>query len=58
MMVKHGKLSGEKLIRHLEKDGIVVALVSSEDESVGKYIRLTLGNDEENSYFAASLKKI
>lgn len=57
MMVKHEKLSGAGLIDHLEKHGILVAIISDE-EAVSPYVRLTLGSEEENNYFAEVLRKI
>jgi histidinol-phosphate aminotransferase len=57
MIVKHKKLSGAELIAHLERHGILVSVVSDED-SISPYIRLTLGNEEENHYFAEVLRKI
>ena len=57
MMVKHEKLSGISLIDHLERQGILVAVISDE-ETISPYIRLTLGSEEDNHYFAEALRQI
>lgn len=57
MMVKHENLSGIELIDHLERHGVLVAVISDED-TVSPYVRLTLGNEEENKYFTDVLSKI
>ncbi len=58
MMIKHEQLSETELINHLEKNGIIVARVTSEEESIRQYIRMTMGTEEENHYFAGVLKRI
>lgn len=58
MMLKHDNLSDEGLIHHLEKSGIIVARVPGEEDLCKKYIRITLGKEEENRYFIDALKKI
>jgi len=58
MMIKHDKLSDEGLIHHLEQSGIIVARVPGEEDLCKKYIRMTLGKEEENRYFIEALRKI
>lgn len=57
MMIRHIKLSANKLMNHLEKHGIIVAKVPGEDVILQRYIRATLGTKEELAYFAEVLKK-
>ncbi|MCI0470697.1 MAG: histidinol-phosphate transaminase, partial [Candidatus Aminicenantes bacterium] len=57
MILKYDKLSGIELKDHLEKNGILVAVVT-EEEAISPYIRLTLGSDADNLYFADVLRKI
>ncbi len=57
MMIRHIKLSANKLMNHLEKHGIIVAKVPGEDLILQRYIRATLGTKEELAYFAEVLKK-
>jgi histidinol-phosphate aminotransferase len=58
MMLKHKKLTGRNFINELEKDGIIAAKVPGESDALKKYIRATLGNDEEIKFFGEVLKKI
>lgn len=57
MMIRHNKLSGQELMNHLEKNGILAAVITDE-ESISPYIRLTLGSEEENRHFARVLREI
>jgi histidinol-phosphate aminotransferase len=57
MMIRHIKLSANKLMNHLEKHGIIVAKVPGEDVILQRYIRATLGTKEELAYFAEVLKR-
>jgi histidinol-phosphate aminotransferase len=57
MMLRHIKLSANKLIDHLEKHGIIVARVPGEDVLLQKYIRATLGTRDELDYFIDVLRK-
>ncbi|MCP5108148.1 MAG: histidinol-phosphate aminotransferase family protein [bacterium] len=58
MMLKHHILSGRSLINELEKEGIIVAKVPGDTETLKKYIRTTLGSEEEINFFADVLEKI
>lgn len=55
MMLRHTKLSANKLMSHLEKNGIIVAKVPGDDIILQKYIRATLGTKQELDYFAQIL---
>jgi histidinol-phosphate aminotransferase len=57
MMIRHIKLSANKLMDHLEKHGIITAKVPGEDVLLQRYIRATLGTKEELAYFVEVLKK-
>ncbi|MGE5342784.1 MAG: pyridoxal phosphate-dependent aminotransferase [Candidatus Omnitrophota bacterium] len=58
MMLRHIKLSANKLMDYLEKHGIFVAKVPGEDLLLQRYIRATLGTREELEYFVDILKKL
>ncbi|RPI72485.1 MAG: histidinol-phosphate aminotransferase family protein [Desulfobacteraceae bacterium] len=58
MMVRHIRLSANRLMDHLEKNGIIVAKVPGEDPILKRYIRVTLGTKKELDYFCKVLKKI
>lgn len=57
MMLKHKRRSGNDFSNALEKRGIIVARVPAESELLKKYIRVTLGSEEELEYFVDVLKK-
>jgi histidinol-phosphate aminotransferase len=57
MMLRHIRLSANKLMNYLEKHGIIVAKVPGEDVLLQRYIRATLGTREELEYFIETLKK-
>jgi histidinol-phosphate aminotransferase len=57
MMIRHIRLSANKLMNHLERHGIIVAKVPGEDVILQRYIRATLGTREESAYFAEVLEK-
>lgn len=57
VMLRHVKLSANKLMNHLEKHGIIVAKVPGEDVLMQRYIRATLGTREELEYFIDILKR-
>jgi histidinol-phosphate aminotransferase len=57
MMMRHQRLSANKLMNFLEKHGIIVAKVPGEDVLMQRYIRATLGTRDELKYFADVLKK-
>ena len=57
MMIRHSKLSANRLMDHLERHGIIVAKVPGEDSLLKRYIRATLGTRKELEYFAEVLKK-
>ena len=58
MMLRHTKLSANKLMNHLEKNGIIVAKVPGDDIILQRYIRATLGTRQELDYFAQILSMI
>jgi len=57
-MLRHIRLSANKLMNQLEKNGIIVAKVPGEHVLLQRYIRATLGTKEELDYFSEVLKKI
>lgn len=57
VMIRHAKLSANKLMNHLENHGIIVAKVPGEDVLMQRYIRATLGTRDELEYFIDVLKK-
>jgi len=58
MMIRHIRLSANRLMDNLEKRGIIVAKVPGEDSILKRYIRVTLGTKKELDYFCKVLKKI
>ncbi|MCX6581732.1 MAG: aminotransferase class I/II-fold pyridoxal phosphate-dependent enzyme [Candidatus Aminicenantes bacterium] len=58
MMLKHHKFSGRAFINALEKEGVIVAKVPGDNETLKHYIRTTLGTEEEMKYFVDVLKKL
>jgi histidinol-phosphate/aromatic aminotransferase/cobyric acid decarboxylase-like protein len=58
LMVKHNELSSHDLINALEKRGIIVATVPGEEDIAKKYIRVTMGTEEEIRYFLEVLNEI
>ena len=58
MMMRHIRLSANRLMDNLEKEGIIVAKVPGEDPILKRYIRVTLGTKKELDYFSKVLKKI
>ncbi len=58
LMVKHNELSSHDLIYALEKRGIIVATVPGEEDITKKYIRVTMGTEEEIRYFLEVLSEI
>ena len=59
IMIRHQKLSANKLMDFLAEHGIIVAKVPSEEEEVilQRYIRVTLGTRSELDYFLNVLEK-
>jgi len=58
LMMKHNDLNSYDLINALEKRGIIVAKVPGEEDIPKKYIRVTMGTDEEIHYFLEVLGNI
>jgi histidinol-phosphate aminotransferase len=56
MMIRHIKLSANRLMDHLERHGIIVAKVPGEDPILKRYVRVTLGTKKELDYFTEVLK--
>lgn len=57
-MLKHKTFTARELIETLEKSGIIVANVPGEGDVSRKFIRVTVGSEEEMDYFINVLKKI
>jgi histidinol-phosphate aminotransferase len=58
MMIRHNELNSHDLINALEKRGIIIAKVPGEEDIPKKYIRVTMGTDEEIHYFLEVLGNI
>ncbi|MDQ1355206.1 MAG: Aminotransferase class I/II-fold pyridoxal phosphate-dependent enzyme [Acidobacteriota bacterium] len=58
MMLKHHKFSGNDFINAVEKEGIIVAKVPGDSDTLKNYIRTTLGSEEEIQYFVEVLKNL
>lgn len=58
MMLRHHNFSGRAFINALEKEGIIVAKVPGDSDTLKNYIRTTLGCEEEIQYFVEVLKKL
>ncbi|HBD93230.1 MAG: hypothetical protein A2015_10965 [Spirochaetes bacterium GWF1_31_7] len=56
LMVKHNSMTSNELMSHLEKKGIITSKVPGENDELKSYIRITVGNDEDNNYFLQGIK--
>ena len=58
LMMRHNDLDSNDLINALEKRGIIVAKVPGEEDIPKKYIRVTMGSEDEIRYFLEVLSEI
>jgi histidinol-phosphate aminotransferase len=58
LMMRHNDLNSNDLINALEKRGIIVAKVPGEEDIPRKYIRVTMGAEDEIRYFLEVLSEI